>query len=316
MTGLILIVVAAGVALAAIRLLPRAEWVYRAPRLGIVAWYTVLLTVAVAVGAALTEILLPWPAQWQTWCDGQAWCDGLGGARHGPVAWIGTRVVAAAASTAVLLRGARALRGTRTLARARRRHRDMVRLAGRRHTGLDATVIEHPRPAAYLAPGAARHPVVTSGAVGRLRPAELAAVVAHERAHADGHHQRLLDIVDVAALAVPRLRVVSTAREQIRRLIEMRADEIAAATHPPLMLARALVAMSAGPGPAAPAGLVAATGGDTVERLHRLMRPPHRLPRPAEVAIVAAAVALPAAPLLLAAACGWWPVLSTCHWGF
>nr|WP_221383097.1 M56 family metallopeptidase [Actinoplanes polyasparticus] len=312
---IILILVAFTVAFTAtvMRLLPQAGWVRRSPRLGIAAWYAALLTVVMAAAAIVSELVFPWPGGAERFCVAGSWCLELTGERHGFLAWLVARLVAGSALLAAAAVGARALASTRIIARRRRRHRETLQIFGRRHGRLGVTVIDDARPAAYVAPGRPQRVVVTTGAVDQLQPDELAAVLAHERAHAAGHHQALLDIVHVAARIFPRSALTSTARQQVERLVEMRADEVAAASHQPLHLARALVAMATG-GADVSAGLTAATGGDAVERLHRLMQPPRRL-QPASRAVVAAAVALlPAVPLALAAACNWWPFLSSYHW--
>lgn len=312
MIAVILAVLAAAVATAALRWLPGARWAYRNPRLGIAAWYAVLLTVALASGSAVAEALVPWPGTSVAACTAVIWCDEATGDGHGPWVWLTARLLAGATMVAVVLAGVRIIGGTRTIVRSRRRHRDMLRVAGRPNAELDATVIDHPQPAAYVISGRRCGVVVTSGALHHLGEGELAAVLGHERAHASGHHQIVLDILKV----LPGAGVVAAARRQVERLVEMLADEVAAERYPRIDLARALVAMTARHAPGTtPGGLVAATGGDTAERLHRLMRPPQQLPRQVGAAIWIAVAALPVAPMALAAACRWWPFLASCLWG-
>lgn len=313
MIALAIIVLTAALTTAVVRALPRADWVYRSPRLGIAAWYALLATVVMSAGAVVGELLLPWPGGPDAVCAAGTWCIQITGARHGTLSWVMTRLVAALAMLAVIVAGRRVLTGTRVIVRRRRRHRDMLEISGRPHSDPHTTVIDDPRPAAYVVPGSPRRVVVTRGAVERLTPDELAAVLAHERAHASGRHQSLVDVVHVAARIFPRSSLLSTAVRQVERLVEMRADEVAVTSHPPLQLARALVAMATGTA-VAPDGLTAATGGDAVERLHRLMRPPRRLPRGAALGIAAILPLLPAVPLALAATCRWWPILSSCLW--
>jgi Zn-dependent protease with chaperone function len=311
MISIVLLAVAVLVLTVAVRWLPAAGWVYRAPRLGIAAWYAVLLTGVAAVGFAAGELLWPWTGSAEQSCRSVLWCQQAGG-EHGPLMWLAIRVLAVSVVAAAGLILLRTARGVRRLAAARRRHRDMVRLTGRRRPDLDVMVIEHPLPAAYVAGPSCT--VITSGALDRLGDNEVAAVLAHERAHGAGRHQWLLDVVQVAGLVLPRSRVVATAQEQVSRLVEICADEVAARQHAPLSLARALVAMTTPGSTAAPAGYAGATGGHTAERMHRLMRPPHRLPTATTAAVAAAVVALPLLPPALAAACRWWPVLAACVW--
>ena len=308
-----LVVLTAALMFGVLRRLPGASWIYRSPRLGILAWYSVLATVPTAAGAVTGEFLLPWHGGPDLLCDAGILCAEPGDERHRPLAWFLARLLAAAALLAITVIAIRATAGAQAVVRRRRRHRDILRITGRRCGTRDVTVIEDPRPAVYLAPGRPRRVVVTSGALHRLDPGELAAVLAHERAHATGRHQTLLDIVHIAARVFPRRLLITTAAAQIERLVEMRADEVAAATHPPMHLARAIVAMAGGAN-AVPGHLPAVTGGDTIERLHRLMRPPRRLPRAGRAAILGAIPLLPVAPLALAATCRWWPVLSSCLW--
>jgi Zn-dependent protease with chaperone function len=316
MIAIVLLLGAAAVLGAAMRWLPDSGWVYRSPRLGIAAWYAAFTTAAVAVGAAFVESFVPWPAAGAV-CTAVIWCSEAMSPGHPPLAWIAARVLAGGVVLAGGLAALRVLRSTRTVVGARRRHRDLVRLAGRRSAGLDATVIDHPQPAAFVVSRRSCGVVVTSGALHQLSDTELAAVLAHERAHAAGYHQVLLDVTRIVALTVPRLRVAGVAREQIARLVEMRADEVAARRHPRRELASALVAMSTGHpgGSIAPGGVPAATGGDTAERLHRLMRPPRRLPAGVSSVLWTALAVLPAAPLAVAATCRWWPMLAVCPWG-
>jgi Zn-dependent protease with chaperone function len=77
--------------------------------------------------------------------------------------------------------------------RAAGRHRELLALAGQPAAGLPGvTVLEHRRPFAYCLPGRQGPVVVSSAALGRLQAEQLAAVLAHERAHQAGHHHRLM----------------------------------------------------------------------------------------------------------------------------
>jgi Peptidase family M48 len=65
----------------------------------------------------------------------------------------------------------------------------LLGLVGRADAGLGAVVLEDLRPAAYALPGRIGTVVVTTGAVHGLPPAQLAAVLTHERAHTTGRHR-------------------------------------------------------------------------------------------------------------------------------
>ncbi|GAA3390353.1 M56 family metallopeptidase [Cryptosporangium minutisporangium] len=293
MIALALGLFAAAVAWAAPRALPRARWVERAPRLGIAAWCAVLLAVTTSLVAAAALIVCS-PIADTALCMAWQWCMR---AAHGEFGWTG-RAVATAATAAATVIAARlvccGLRMARARAGQRRRHAQLVRLAGRSSTALGATVVECAEPAAYVASGTAHQVVVTSGALELLSAEQLAAVLAHERAHVVGRHALLLAGVRLLQLAFPRVGLFAAAHGQLSRLAELRADEVAAAHHEPLALARALVTMAGATvseGRASvPPGAMAATGGETVERLHRLLTPPARL-APAQRLVVAAGIA-------------------------
>ena len=64
--------------------------------------------------------------------------------------------------------------------------------------------------------------------------------------------------------------------------------------------------------PGVPAGAVAATGGDALERVERLLNPPTPLPPPARLAASMVLLAVAAAPLLVLALASVVPVLAAC----
>jgi Zn-dependent protease with chaperone function len=288
------------------RWLPAAAWVRRAPRLAIAAWCVLLGTVGAGILAVGVTVLLPAPP---VVCALLVWCVHP----DSPAAALALRVagdtVAVGVASTLLTALVRAGWVLRARIHSRRRHGAMLTLAGRPDAGIGSTVIEHPRAAAYLAPD--RRIVVTSGALEELTPAQLGAVLAHEHAHAGGRHQMLLDAVRLAARALPGLRLTRVAQQQIGRLVELRADDVAARAHGRRALAAALVTMAAG---GAPAGLVAAHGGDVAERLRRLLVPPKRLGPWRSAGVVAALLVVAVLPVVGLALDGWWPGVVRCVW--
>jgi len=308
------------VAVAASRWLPWAEWVYRSPQLGLAAWYAVLVSVVGSVAGAAGSLLLSWPATRDMVCSWWAWCvEGLRGG-HGTlgrlVGW-----TALAVAVVVMVRASWAgWRAARAAAGRRREHAEALALIGRDDPRLGVRVVDHPRPAAYLLPGRGGAVVVTSGTLRELPAGQVAAVLAHERAHAHGRHHLLLDGVRLLAAAFPRVAVFGHALRQIDRLVELRADEVATTCgHSGLELARALVALAEAarrpPTPVpvpVPVGAMAVTGGDALERVHRLLRPPAPLPRTTRLALTAGLVGLAAAPVGLLALAAVFPALGAC----
>ncbi len=93
-------------------------------------------------------------------------------------------------------------------------------------------MLDSPVPAAFCIPGARPLLVLSSGMVEEFAPDELAAVVAHERAHlAERHHLLLLPFVAWRE-ALPVLPAADRAHDAVRDLVEMRADDVACARCP------------------------------------------------------------------------------------
>jgi len=294
------------------RWLPTARWTYRAPRLGIAAWYVLLATLVLSVLAVALSVVVPSALRPPVVCAVLLWCVHSVGGGIGTAVRVGGDIVSATVLLAGVTFVVRCGLRLRAQVRDRRAHNEVLTLVGRVDHALGGvTVLDHAQPAAYVSPGRSPRVVVTTAAIRQLTPTQLAAVLGHERAHAAGRHQILLDVVRVAAAAMPRARVFAAAQQQIARLIEIRADDVATRRHAPQDLAEALAAMVAG-APVAPAGVTAAHGGSAVERLHRLLDPPRPLHRAVAAGIVAAVAALPATPLAILVLCSSLPGLVRC----
>lgn len=295
MTLLLLLGLSAAVAALVPAVLARGTWAMRAPRLGVLAWEAATATLVLSVFAGALAMTMPWHQANDAMCMVWRLClDALSGA-HGPVArlmsWMGLTVLIAALGR-MTWAGVRQVRAVER----RRRHGRMIRIAGKHRPEMDATVIEHPDPAVYLVPGRGEQIVVTTGALVRLDRDGLAAVLAHERAHARGRHHLIVTFSGLLQDAFPKVTVFAQADRQVRRLVEICADDDACRHHSRLALARALVALAT---PAAPPDALAADGGDTLQRMRRLMDPPPPLPRYAQLVAAAALTALPALPLVI-----------------
>jgi Zn-dependent protease with chaperone function len=292
-------------------ILQRARWVYRSPLLGIIAWYATLSAVVSAVAAATVSLLLPWRRNEAPVCTLWRWCWEAARGEHGTLEQVAAAAVVGVAAVSVIRLLVCAARFVRIRRAQRREHLQLLRLVGREVPELGATVIESPQPAAYMVAGHHRHVVVTTGAIASLRGEELDAVLAHERAHASGRHDVLLNGVRLLHTAFP-LSLFGTAWQQLVRLVEMRADEVAVTHHRPISLARALVAMADASAADVPAGAVAATGGDALARLGRLLEPPDRLTIIQKATVSAGVVAMVATPAVTLAMSWLYPSLSLC----
>lgn len=287
-------------------LLARARWPRRDPLVALVCWQAVGLAGGLSmIGALLVHGLAPWGHS----LPEAAWSVLTGHPATEPVRGDHWVALTLAGVLAVDLLGVLALSWVRT-ARARRRHRELLELVVQPSAGLpDTRLLEHPAPVAFCIPGARPLLVLSSGMVAELDEDQLAAVVAHERAHlAEHHHLLLLPFVAWEA-ALPVLPAAGRAHAAVRELVEMRADDLALASlsgaAPRRALAQAIVAAAGGAGGAGvPSGALAVSGSATAARVVRLLEPPSPLPAAARWTALAAAgllLLLPTALLLVPA---------------
>jgi Zn-dependent protease with chaperone function len=164
-------------------------------------------------------------------------------------------------------------------------------------------VLDAPQPAAYCVPGRPASIVLTSGALAVLSPAQLRAVLAHERAHLAGRHHLLISLTRALAASFPGVPLLRHGAAEVARLAEMRADDAAARRAGRRVLVAALLAM--GTGTAVPGRALAATAGQVTARVQRLLDPPRR-GRHARygLALAAVTVVLACLPVLVTAAAG------------
>lgn len=285
-------------ALAAPRVLVRARWPRRSPRMGIGVWLAVCgsviaatvlaglsLTVSAArVGGDIASILHACAEALRHHYAAPAHPGGLAGATLALLV-----VVWAAGHVAVALAVG---------ARQRREHADALTLLACRDPELGVDVVEHDRPAAYCLPGRRHRIVVTRAAVDRLTPSQLAAVVSHERAHVTGRHHLVLAMSQGLRRAlgfVPLFRVASV---ELAYLVELAADDAAAHHQDRRTVAAALLAVATGPIPASALG---AAGPSALDRIRRMLAAPQPLPRRTRIWCLTVVHTLIAVPLAIAA---------------
>ena len=282
-------------------LLARARWPRRDPLVALVCWQAVGLAGGLSmIGALLVHGLAPWghslpEAGWAV-LSGRAAAEPVRG-HH----WVALTLAAVLAAE---LLGVLALSWVRTV-RTRRRHRALLEVVVQPSAALpDARLLEHPAPVAFCIPGARPLLVLSSGMVAELDEAQLAAVVAHERAHlSERHHLLLLPFVAWEA-ALPVLPATARAHAAVRDLVEMRADDVALRSLPGTgarrTLAQAIVRAAEGAGGATvPGGALAVAGEAVRARVVRLLEPPAPLPAAARWAALTSAAALLLLPTVL-----------------
>lgn len=309
MTVLVLAGFAAALASGVPRLVTGVAWVYREPRLGLAAWQASSAATVLAALLAGVAAVMHWGSGHRAVVAFGRFCLNALIGSHGR-AGQAVAVSGLVLLVVVTVRLAGAWRQVVTWgARQRQAHWAMLGLASPRppdsrpadlavaDPGL--AVLPHPVPVAYVLPGPQPRVVVSTATLDRLSGPELAAVLAHERAHVAGRHHWLVGVSQLLRRAFPRVPLFAHAARETSRLLEMCADDAAARRHPRLTLARALAAMAGPPPGGAGTEALRSTGGDAVERLRRLLDPPRPLPVPTRVAICSGLALLPLLPIAI-----------------
>ena len=310
------------------RLLARARWAARAPLLAAVTYLAAAWSVVAAVGLAGLALAVHATALGSGLSQLIGACvirlrDTYATPGGALVAGLGLVLAAAVAARTAIA----AVTHLRAVRRHALRHAQAVRLLGRQDPALGAVLVEHAQPAAYCVAGPDPTVVVTTATLRALDRDQMAAVLAHERAHLAWHHHRLVALARIAQQLLPFLPLMRETAAQVARLVELHADDTATRTHDSRTLATALVLLAErgglAPSPAmaglgatglratglgatglGAAGLGAAglgaAGADALQRVQRLLRPAEPLGRLRRHLLRAAAGALALAPVLLA----------------
>jgi Zn-dependent protease with chaperone function len=184
--------------------------------------------------------------------------------------------------------------GVRTV-RARRRHRGMLDLLTTPWPDRPgARVLDHPLPVAYCLPGLRSRVVVSTGALDRLEPDQLDAVLAHEQAHLDERHDLVVLPFVAWGSALPWSAGVRRSQFAVAGLLEMRADDRAGAAAGAASLAAAVRRVD---GATAPTTLTFAAAA--AARIARLERPQPPLPTAARAVVRLGALAMVAVPTVI-----------------
>ncbi|MFD0339932.1 M56 family metallopeptidase [Streptomyces sp. NPDC127117] len=283
------------------RLMARARWPEREPVVALWVWQCVVAGVLLSFALSMTFSAA---AAWQA-VRGHVFAPAphavveayaLGG--HGR--WSAAMAVLLAFGgvwSAVML--------TREVHRAQMRRRQrraelLVRaplLPGEKPGSGRLVVLEGERPDAWWLPGAAPQLVITTTALRRLKGRQLDAVLAHEQGHANARHDWLLHCSDALATGFPQVPVFAAFRDEMHRLVELAADDVASKRFGRLTIALALVELNEdrgvfGPCPAPDAQLPL--------RVNRLLTPADRLTAGRRLRLTAAAAMVPVVPLLVA----------------
>ena len=183
---------------------------------------------------------------------------------------------------------------------ARRRQRALLTLLAHGDPKVPgALVVDYPSAAAYCLPGLRSQIVVSVGTLELLGRGELAAVLAHERAHLRERHDLVLLPFTALRRAFPRSATCTDAQRCVALLVEMLADDRALRGRPARELVSALVRFGTAGTCPAPAGALAAGEGEVAARVTRLLKPVRPLPTAVVLAICLASALLVAVPITL-----------------
>ncbi|MFL0410208.1 M56 family metallopeptidase [Microbacterium paludicola] len=213
-------------------LLSRAAWPARAPGWALLLWQVIALAGGLSMIGALLFLggaLLPW--------DWAAFILPAGLAAYLLVHLVITVV---------------------QFERQRRRHLALLNLLSAPHpTQARTRVLDDAAPVAYCLPrGIGSVTVLSQGLLDGLDQDELAAVIAHERAHVEQRHEVLLVAFKAWRDALPWFPIAARAESEVAALVEMRADDSArrslrwTGVDPDAVLARAILRVAGPTGPA------------------------------------------------------------------
>jgi Zn-dependent protease with chaperone function len=296
-----LLLLGALTAVLAPRLLARADWVDREPVVALWVWQCAVAAVLLCCALSMT---LSAAAAWQAVRGHvfapapsgvvEAYALGRGGS------WAATTAVTLALggvwSAAMLVREIVRARGRRRLRRAELLVRAPM-LPGEERGAGPLVVLEGERPDAWWLPGAAPQLVITTAALRRLKGRRLDSLLAHEEGHAQARHDWLLHSSGALAGGFPQVPVFAAFRDEMHRLVELAADDMASRRFGRLTTALALVELNEDRGVFGPCPTPQA---HVPQRVSRLLTPRDRLTAARRLRLTATAALVPVVPVLVA----------------
>ena len=199
-------------------ILARAAWPARAPARALLLWQVIALAGGLSMIGALWLIFdAIFPAH--------PWLSAI------PAAALAVYLLAHLATTVARFE------------RQRRRHLQLLLLLSEPDPTRKRTVVlDDSAPVAYCLPrGVGSVTVLSKGLFDALDEDELAAVIAHERAHVEQRHEVLLVSFKAWRSALPWFPIAARAEGEVEALVEMLADDHARRTQPDAVLARAIL---------------------------------------------------------------------------
>ncbi|MDQ0603736.1 Zn-dependent protease with chaperone function [Streptomyces canus] len=296
-----LLLLGALTAVLAPRLLARADWVDREPVVALWVWQCAVAAVLLCCALSMT---LSAAAAWQAVRGHvfapapsgvvEAYALGRGGS------WAATTAVTLALggvwSAAMLVREIVRAHTRRRLRRAELLVRAPM-LPGEERGAGPLVVLEGERPDAWWLPGSAPQLVITTAALRRLKGRQLDSLLAHEEGHAQARHDWLLHSSGALAGGFPQVPVFAAFRDEMHRLVELAADDMASRRFGRLTTALALVELNEDRGVFGPCPTPQA---HVPQRVNRLLTPRDRLTAARRLRLTATAALVPVVPVLVA----------------
>lgn len=302
--ALALSLLALGLMLVGLRLLPTARWAQRSPRLAIAAWQALAASTVASLGLACLALMIPGRSAAATLGEMVRACVVEIAERYSSPGGALMSTVVLGVFLALLGRVGYALwRRSRDSARSRTDHIARLSMVSAK-SEQGVFVLDHPSALVYCVPGERRSRlddvvVMTQTALEVLTVEQRALVLRHEQAHLRSRHGKLVERSRALAEALPWFPFFRVAHEQIAQLVEMHADD-AVAPGDRLALADALYRLSATNSGGMPSGALGATGRSVVPRVRRLVHPRDPLSRAVVAAVSAMIIGIGVAPVALA----------------
>ncbi len=277
------------------RSLRRARWVEAAPGRALMVWHLAAVSLGgavIAAGALLTHDVLEHVMFRATGVsEDELHRVYAGGVELSPL-WNVTAAIVLAGTCVLVFHAVVASRAT---SRSRRQLHQALE-GNQTATANGCDVVPSDRTFAYCIPRSARRRsrvVISTAAQQILSSSELEAVIAHERSHLRHRHHRSIFAAEVFTRTAGPLRILPSYGAEVRRLVELQADDDALGDAGRMTLARALLAMAS---PEQPFGSLAMAASATGERITRMLRVPQHNRRLTSALVIIAVFAAATPP--------------------